>query len=347
MDTGRTTLATAASVTQMVQVHSVQRTPGAFQQGISGEDIEAMCRRAFGADARVTRAVELGVGTFNSTYRLDLEGGDAVMLRVAPRRAAGGSTGPDGMRNEHAAGPYFATLGALIPRTLAADFTHQIVDRDYMIQTLLTGVSAADGLAAYPPERWPSYYRQLGSITRAIHDVRGERFGPVVGPGHDTWSHALRAQFRELAAEVEAADLDPDGVRRVIAAIDVHRGALDEVSEPRLLHGDLWQLNILISPDAAEPTITGVLDYDRASWGDPLADWTIHQIRNLPSPEADPFWKSYGRPADTESSELRWQFYRARHLIGSRLDIQRRGMNIDEIPPKYWDVTDVLARLGG
>ncbi|MGI8881625.1 MAG: phosphotransferase family protein [Jatrophihabitans sp.] len=330
-----------------MQLQSVERAPGAFQQGVAADDIEAMCRRAFGNNVQVVRAVEIGVGTYNSTYRVDIEGRAAVILRVAPRRASSDDVSQDGMRNEHAAAPNFASLDPLIPRTLAVDFTHQIVERDYLIQTALVGVSAADGLAAYPRESWHSYYRQLGSITRAIHAVRGPSFGPVAGPQHDRWSAELRVQFGELAAEVAAADLDQDGVQRVLACVDVHRGLLDEVTEPRLLHGDLWSLNILIDPNAAEPTITGVLDCDRASWGDPLADWTIHKIRQRPSSEADPFWESYDRPADTDAAVLRKQFYQARHLIGSRLDIHRRGMDISDIPPVHWDLADVLARLGG
>lgn len=331
----------------MMQVQSVERAPGAFQQGVAADDIDEMCRRAFGNDARVLRAVEIGVGTYNSTYRIDLEGRAAVILRVAPRRAADDDVSQDGMRNEHAAAPFFAGLGDLIARTLAADFTRQIVDRDYLIQTMVRGVAADDGLAAYPVEVLPSYYRHLGSITRAIHDVRGPSFGVVSGSHHATWSRSLEAQFGELAAEVAAADLDQDGVQRVLTSVDVHRGLLDEVTEPRLLHGDLWSLNILTDPDAVEPTITGVLDYDRASWGDPLADWTIHKIRLRSSSEADPFWESYGRPVDTEAAELRQQFYRARNLVGSRLDIHRRGMDINDIPPVHWDLTDALARLGG
>ncbi|CAL9675435.1 hypothetical protein [Streptomyces sp. enrichment culture] len=39
---------------------------------------------------------------------------------------------------------------------------------------------------------------------------------------------------------------------------------LDEVTEPRLLTGDLWTVNCLLDRVAAEPVITGVLDFDRA-----------------------------------------------------------------------------------
>jgi aminoglycoside phosphotransferase (APT) family kinase protein len=294
-----------------------------------------MCRRAFGADTRVVRVTEIGVGTYNSTYRVDIEGRDPVILRAAPERALQSRADRDAMRNEYAAAPYFAALGALVPRILAADFTHQLINRDYMFQTLLVGEPASTALDTYPR----SYYRQLGAITRAVHDVRGERFGSVAGPGFTTWSESLRDQFLGMASDFEEAGLDSGDVHRIVAAVDTHRTALDAVSEPRLLHGDLWRLNILVAPDA---TITGVLDFDRASWGDPMADWTIHRVRQLPGTEADAFWDTYGTPA---TSAVREQFYRARNLVGVRLDIHRRGIDLDDVPPVHWDVSEVLSQL--
>ncbi len=240
-----------------------------------------------------------------------------------------------------------APLGLLGPRILAADFTHQLIDRDYMVQTLVTGVPASTGLTAYPRSEWLPFYRQLGTITRTIHDVRGARFGPVAGPGHDTWSQALVSQFEALAADQVDAGLDPDGCRRIIDLARHHRAVLDDIPGPRLLHGDLWTLNILIDAAAAEPTITGVLDSDRACWGDPLGDVPLDRVRHLAEAEQDAFFTGYGTPVSTAGTELREQFYRARHLIGSQLDIQRRGMDFAKIPAIHWDLTDVLLTLEG
>jgi aminoglycoside phosphotransferase (APT) family kinase protein len=307
----------------------------AFQQAVPAGTIAAICRRAFGPAATAVGVAEIGVGTWNSTYRVEVAGRGPVILRVAP---APERDGREAMRNEYAAAPYFATLGPLVPRTLYADFTHQLIGRDYMVQEMLPGVPASDGLDAYPD--LAPYFRQLGTITRAIHDVRGARFGPVAAPEFDTWSEALADHFRTFADAYERAGLDAVDVRRILASVDTHRAALDEVREPRLLHGDLWQLNILIDPRASEPTIVGILDYDAASWGDPLADWTIHQVLRREGTEA--FWETYGpRPAES----LRQLFYQARSLIGARLDIHRRGIDLATVPPVHWDLADVLAGL--
>lgn len=47
----------------------IERAPEAFQQSVTAEQVEAMCRRAFGADVHPTAVTELGLGAYNSTYR--------------------------------------------------------------------------------------------------------------------------------------------------------------------------------------------------------------------------------------------------------------------------------------
>ncbi|CAL9324265.1 hypothetical protein SUDANB180_00720 [Streptomyces sp. enrichment culture] len=65
-----------------------------------------------------------------------------------------------------------------MPKVIAADWTGQVIGRDWMIQTQLDGVPAPEHLGAYPRSMWSAFFRQLGKIARAVHDVRGPRFGP-------------------------------------------------------------------------------------------------------------------------------------------------------------------------
>src|SRR4051812_276051 len=109
-----------------LDVVSIQRPADAFQQPVAPEVILALCRRALGAGVAVCQVVELGVGTYNSTYRIDLADGDPVILRIAPQEARVGPAAREAMRNEYAALPFLAPLGGLVPRTIAVDFTHQL-----------------------------------------------------------------------------------------------------------------------------------------------------------------------------------------------------------------------------
>jgi aminoglycoside phosphotransferase (APT) family kinase protein len=287
------------------EVVSIDRGPGDFQQPVEPSVLLAICRRALGPEATVRRVVELGIGTYNSTYRVELADGEPVILRIAPEPTRQGAADREAMRNEYAALPFLAPLGSLVPRTLAVDFTHQLLDRDYLVQTLLPGLPASPLLPAYSAGALRHLYRELGSVTRTIHDVTGTAFGPVAGPLHAMWSAALGARFEQLADAFTAAGLDAGQVRRLIAACARHREALDEITVPALLHGDLWTLNLLVDSDPDRPTITGVLDCDAASWGDPMADWPITRVLSKPGTAVDAFWQTYGRPSENEASRVR------------------------------------------
>ena len=262
----------------------IERAPGAFQQLVTAEQIRAMCRRAFGKHVHVRGAVELGLGSYNSTFRVDLgnvrdvidtrgaidESAERpVILRVAPEQARQYRSEREFMRNEHASLPFLAPIAALLPRTLAIDFTHEIVGRDYMFQTMLGGVPAPEGLAAYPRPRWSSFFAQMGAITRDLHSVRGERFGRVAGPTFATWGEAVLASLSDTATDLEEAGLDAADLRQVAAVAERHGEVLEAVKEPRMLHGDLWTVNVMVERGAAEPTICGVFDCDRTSLGRP------------------------------------------------------------------------------
>jgi hypothetical protein len=51
------------------------------------------------------------------------------------------------MPNEFATLPYLAPISPLTPRLIAADFTHEVIERDVMVQTLLDGVQPPSGSA--------------------------------------------------------------------------------------------------------------------------------------------------------------------------------------------------------
>jgi aminoglycoside phosphotransferase (APT) family kinase protein len=329
-----------------VEFQSLARPDGAFQQPVKADAIEAMCSRVFGADAVVASAVELSGGMYNTTYRVALAGhARPLILRVAPAPERQFQIERGLMRNEHAALPFLAPVARLVPRTIAADFTHDLIDRDYMFQTFLDGVPGPDGVSGYPPELHTPLFRQLGEIASAIHAVRGEMFGPVAGPWSGTWSEALIAYFADLAADLDGTGLDSADVRLVIEAASRDRAVLDEVTVPRLLHGDLWTVNVMLEPGAAEPVICGVFDNDRVSWGDPEADWPLYMAARKPGGAREAFWDGYGPRPSEDGAARRSLYYLARHIGAIRLERHRLG-GADLVPQTYEQMRDVLAQLG-
>lgn len=326
-----------------MELHAIERGPDAFQQSASADEIRAMSRHVFGGTASVLSATELEGGSYNNTYRVDLGADRPVILRVAPEPARQFRTEREWMRNEHASVPYLAPIASLMPRTLAIDFTHEVIGRDYMFQTLVEGTPAPQGLRAYPRPQWDALFRSLGTLARRIHGVRGSSFGPVAGPASGTWADALIASFEDMTADLEDAGLDASDVRQITAEVSRQRSIFDEITEPRLLHGDLWVGNLLIEEGAQLPTVTGLVDSDRTLWGDPEADWPIHVAGEIPY--AGGFWETYGSLPSSPTAHRRRLFYRARHIGATRLERHRLG-KAEKIPATHEDMRQVLVSLG-
>jgi aminoglycoside phosphotransferase (APT) family kinase protein len=325
----------------------VDREPGAFQEPIEESLLEAICRRAFGEAVSVDAAVELGLGSYNNTYKVTIAGRRRpVVLRVAPREDRQFVSEWQFMRTEYASIPWLAVIAPLMPRTVAVDWSHEVIDRDWMIQTLLDGVPAPEGLASYPRPAWTSYYRRLGAIAKAVHGVRGPAFGPILGPGFPTWSEAVIASLADIATDLDRVGLDPADVRQAGMLAEGKRAVLDEIPEPRLMSGDLWNANVMVATTAPEPTITGVMDFDRTLWGDPAADWPIRLARSNRSGEREAFWDDdgYGPQLSTPVADWRSLVYEARHLGAVRLESYRSGDDT-AIERTYQEMGDVLAGL--
>ncbi|MGW8700700.1 phosphotransferase [Streptomyces eurythermus] len=173
--------------------------------------------------------------------------------------------------------------------------------------------------------------------------MRGPRFGPVAGPGYAAWSEAVLASLEEIAADLDGSGLDSADVRQAAAAAGRERAVLDEVTEPRLLTGDLWTVNCLLDRAAAEPVITGVLDFDRAWFGAPDADWAI-RMATARNDERTAFWESYGTLDCSPAARWRSRIYEPRHLGAPRLERHRLG-KADAVAASYLAMAAVLAGL--
>ena len=78
---------------------------------------------------------------------------------------------------------------------------------------------------------------------------------------------------------------------------------LDTVTVPQLVHWDLWDGNIFVDPNTGR--INGIVDFERALWGDPLMECQF-EFRGPQSAYAE----GYGRPMFlTEEDTIRRILY--------------------------------------
>lgn len=330
-----------------VEYISIKRSADAFQQSVEQSHLIAMCRRAFGETIQIESAKELGGGLYNNTYLVHIIGMQPVILRVSPSPARQYRLERNLMRNEYMSLPFLAPIAPFLPKILMVDFTHQILDRDYLFQTCMEGEQWAQVAHTFTPEEQKVLWRQLGSITKKIHSIQGDHFGNAVSGSHfASWSLTVKDWLTTIIHDLEDVGLDTTDIASLLNLAQAHSALLDEIDQPQLLHGDLWTVNILVKRSETGPKIAAVLDSDRTSWGDPMADWTMFLLDRNAGTEVDAFWETYDQPEKSLGAQVRTLIYQGRYIGGARLEHYRLHHH-ETVKRSYQDMQTIIEQLGG
>lgn len=318
---------------------------------LSVDQIRALLERHFGSGLHSFGVEELGGGTFNETYLIEISEKEKLVLRIAP------PVTPDIywedvalMRREHNTLPFFASIGPLIPKTVFVDFTHQIIARDYVLQTFMEGDRWSDIEDELKQEESIDLWRQCGEIVKQIHETTGEQFGyPYPGRSFAHWSDVILDRFSRIARSLQGYHIELSHFSTISDIVNSAQSVLDDIRTPRLLHGDLWTFNLLVTRKNGKPFITGVLDTERAWWGDPLVDWIMFLL-SIRSEEM--YWQSrlaafysgYGALGESKTTQFRQEVYKAMHVGSSAVWAARHG-NQEDIQRAHQDLGRIAMVL--
>lgn len=217
----------------------------------------------------VQTCTRLGEANYNTAYRIRLTDGAGLVLKVAPDPAAPAlAYERDIMRTEAL---FYRTAARVVPVPVVvrADFSRQVIGNDYLLMTELPGGNWAaqqDRITGADRDRLRS---ELGAVTAALHGITGRSFGYPQDEPFPTWRAAFTCMVDALFADALRFQVPlPEPLGRVRSVLARHLHLLDEVTTPALVHFDLWAGNILVQ----DGRLTGLVDGERAFWGDPLAE---------------------------------------------------------------------------
>ena len=123
--------------------------------------------------------------------------------------------------------------------------------------------------------------------------------------------------------------------------LDRNVALFDRPVAASLLHMDVWQQNILVD-DAGN--VTGLLDWDRALWGDPEIEFAVLDYCDISKPA---FWEGYGSERDgSPEARLRQLFYLLYEL--QKYIVIRSGRDRDDAWARQYkvQVLDLLTQAG-
>jgi len=194
-----------------------------------------------------------------------------------------------------------------VAEILAYDDGQQLVDRDYLLMERLPGRALSE--ADLPRRQVDGALEQVGAYLAQMHALVADRYGylgahqPMVP--QPTWVEAFAVMWNKLLDDVVACggySQEEAGALRHL--FDVYRPHFDRPVPASLLHMDVWSQNILVDDGGR---VTGLVDLDRALWGDPEIEYAVLDYCGISEPA---FWQGYGRTRDTSfPAQIRARFY--------------------------------------
>ncbi len=257
--------------------------------------------------------VPVGTGRFSTSWFVWVDTGPAAgeyVLRVAPPDDAGFLFYEYRMmRQEPALHRLIRRRTDIpVPRIVAWDFSRRRIDRDWLIMERLSGEPLMKVTHSLLTRQVDGVLADLGRHTASLHAIRGRLFGyrgrhAPMQPRR-CWADAFEDMWARLLDDVRAAGFYTDSLRDMAVGLyPRHRRAFEEPFAPGLCHMDLWSENILVH----KGRLAGLIDFDRACWGEPGIDLAVAEYCGLTRPA---FWSGYGhRPEPTEAFLIRRWFY--------------------------------------
>jgi fructosamine-3-kinase len=222
---------------------------------LSTDDAERILGAWRGQPTACSAVVPLKGGLVNSVFRLEFD--------EAPFRAVVKIHGVDGdtFAEEARALEYLAAeTSCPVPRVHLHDGTGSTVPHAFLLLVLVDG-RCLQGLDLGEADR-AALDVQLAGVLSELHRHHAETWGPPGGDaGAANWSDVVTARLAEVrrSPAVEAR-LAPDVLALLDDAIDLTGPELADAGPPTLVHGDVWDGNLMVQQVDGRWDITGLLD---------------------------------------------------------------------------------------
>ncbi len=301
----------------------------------------------FGSQASLRNFIELKEGYYNAAALLELEDGLKLVLKAAP---------PDTLRvlryeknimqaEVEVMRRVRAETGVPCPKIYAYDTSRRLLESDYFLMEYLPGTPFHHLRQALPASEQARIERAMGRMARQISTISGPAFGYFAQPEPPGtgWKTAFGNMLRGLLLDGwEAGVTLPLPYEELVARLEAHFGVLDGVETPRLVHWDLWEGNVLVDPVTRK--VSGLIDYERALWGDPLMEYIFHNL----DPNST-FMQGYGSPLLTGPEQrLRRLLYNAYFFLVLIIECPFRQYETNDqenwARPKLAEVLEALKK---
>jgi protein-ribulosamine 3-kinase len=230
----------------------------AHEIDISWTVLRRICKQWAGDSAELSEVRPLVGGCVNTTLLLALKDGQKAVLKICAHRVT------SAFAHEAFQLEVLRKIGLPTPQV----YTWKIGSLDdpfsYLLMEHLDGIDLHQARKAAAPEEFDHLQCHLADLVLMMHDQTGDGCGRVRrdAPGSATWVEFFRQVYDPILVELEKSKLISAKCFRQFQRIHQRLDrALPDIDRPRLMHWDLWAMNLLAARNGdGRWHISGVLD---------------------------------------------------------------------------------------
>lgn len=275
----------------------------------SDEKIRELAARAF-PERTVTEIEELNAGMCNALYKIALDDGAKVVLKISsPGMANKCSNERWLMESESESMRLIEQCAPKVkaPKLLYYDDSLTACTGKYFFMECVDGELMAESMKALGKEQVDELHREVGRYVNWIGEVTNEKFGIVnSGEEFDSLFGLVKLLVYNAVGDMEKNGGDVgvpfDEIRAQLEADKPHFDAY--TGKPSMVHFDIWENNIILKNDK----IAALLDWERTLWGEVLMEERFRAYNDIPA-FFEGFFEGFGRSEFTESEIKRMKWY--------------------------------------
>ena len=270
----------------------------------SKENIERMVASAF-PGKELLSYVELTEGMCNVAYLITFSDGTKSILKIAAESVTGYLTNEVNMMDAEVKAMELVRdkIPAKVAKIEKFDNTRSLCSGTYFFMEYIEGENYFSVQDTYTEQEKDQISYRLGRIVKDMVSITSDKFGQL---GDE--NHRFSTQYRLLKHMLSnvIGDADKKNVKyfisgkELLAMLEADKDIFGEVTKPSLIHYDLWEGNIFVK----DKQVVGVIDWERALWGDPLMEDRFRRHTRTAS-----FLKGYGQEEFTQSQMRRIYWY--------------------------------------
>lgn len=294
----------------------------------SKEKIKELSNLAF-PKKDVATIEELFGGMCNVAYKISFQDNTKYIIKIA-------ASNNDGyMRNEHnlmeteVAAMKIAKANNIpfLADVIYFDNTYKHCNGKYFFMDFIDGKNYYEEMKILSLEENQIINKEIGAFEKSLSEITNDSFGIVASKNRfNNLYDFVYYLFDNLIKDANDIAIDFNiNLNQILQLLSENKLLFDEVTKPSLVHWDMWEGNIFIK----NKHLNGVIDWERAMWGDPFMDDRFRKN----SINKD-FLAGFGKPTLTKNELSRIHWYDLFLYLTMSVEVFYR--NYDDKSQYFW-----------